>query len=136
MNEYADEEADLLELRTVMSERDALSAEVERLKGLLAETDVSEFRALEGDNERLRAEVERLKALDPRILRCAFCDEEYPPGTPATQHEALTAHVMRCGKHPLRAKLAKAEKALEHYENCDDNCVAVVALAAIREEKP
>ena len=41
---------------------------------------------------------------DQRILRCAFCDAEYPPGTPATQHEALTEHVKVCEKHPLRAQ--------------------------------
>lgn len=40
-------------------------------------------------------------------LRCAFCDEVYPPGTPATQHESLTAHVRVCEKHPLRADLAR-----------------------------
>lgn len=38
---------------------------------------------------------------DERILRCAFCQEEYPPGTPPTQDEALTAHVMVCESHPL-----------------------------------
>lgn len=37
-----------------------------------------------------------------QVLRCAFCDAKYPPGTPATQHEALTAHVKLCPKHPMR----------------------------------
>lgn len=40
---------------------------------------------------------------DQRILRCAFCDAKYPPDTPPTQHEALTAHVAVCPKHPMRA---------------------------------
>lgn len=35
------------------------------------------------------------------VLTCAFCGEEYPTGTPATQHEALTAHVYACKVHPL-----------------------------------
>lgn len=37
-----------------------------------------------------------------RVIHCAFCDEEYPEGTPATQHEALTAHVKVCPAHPMR----------------------------------
>jgi len=42
---------------------------------------------------------------EQRILRCAFCDAEYPPDTPPTQHAALTAHVMQCPSHPLRAEI-------------------------------
>src|SRR5436190_18717944 len=37
-----------------------------------------------------------------RVLRCAFCAAEYPPATPPTQDEALTAHVKVCAKHPMR----------------------------------
>jgi len=66
---------------------------------------------------------------DRRVLRCAFCDAEYPDGTPATQHEALTAHVMECERHPLaeekralveaaRPVLDRGEKILEG-EDCD-----------------
>lgn len=40
--------------------------------------------------------------VEGRVLRCAFCGEAYPPGTPPTQHETLTAHVMVCAQHPLR----------------------------------
>lgn len=41
-----------------------------------------------------------------RVLTCAFCGQEYAHGTPPTQHEALTAHVLACEKHPLRQQLA------------------------------
>lgn len=49
---------------------------------------------------------------DQRILRCAFCDHEYPPDTPPTQHEALTAHVMECPKHPLKVKINQLQSVL------------------------
>jgi hypothetical protein len=39
---------------------------------------------------------------DGLVLRCAFCGEAYPEGTPATKHDALTAHVLACPKHPMR----------------------------------
>ena len=45
-----------------------------------------------------------------RILTCAFCGHDYAEGTPVTRHESLTAHVMECKEHPLRAKLDAAEK--------------------------
>ena len=35
-------------------------------------------------------------------LTCAFCGQEYPPGTPPTQHGALAAHVRVCSEHPMR----------------------------------
>jgi hypothetical protein len=35
------------------------------------------------------------------LLTCAFCGHSYPPGTPPTQHAALTAHVEVCDKHPM-----------------------------------
>ena len=44
-------------------------------------------------------------------LTCAFCGSEYPRGTPPSQHEALTAHVLVCEKHPLRSRLAIAVQA-------------------------
>ena len=40
-------------------------------------------------------------------LTCAFCGEAFPPGTPASQHEALTSHVGKCEKHPMRKAEAR-----------------------------
>ncbi len=59
---------------------------------------------------------------DNRILRCAFCNAEYPPGTPPTQHNTLTAHVRVCEKHPMREvehQLATAKLAVENLGKCE-----------------
>ena len=40
-------------------------------------------------------------------VRCAFCGEAYPPGTPPSQHQRLTEHIRRCPAHPVRADLCK-----------------------------
>lgn len=63
-----------------------------------AERERDEARALA---EKACAQHNELLA-QTRILTCAFCGETYPPGTPPTQHEALTAHVKACVKHPMR----------------------------------
>jgi hypothetical protein len=47
-----------------------------------------------------------------RTLTCAFCGQAYPPGTPGSQHELLTAHVAKCEKHPMRAVEARLAKAM------------------------
>ena len=43
------------------------------------------------------------------VLRCAFCNAEYPAGVPPTQHEALTAHVKECPRHPMRGVEAERD---------------------------
>jgi NTP pyrophosphatase (non-canonical NTP hydrolase) len=53
----------------------------------------------------LRARVEELER--GRSLTCAFCGAIYPPGTPTSQHELLTAHVKKCEKHPLNQRIAE-----------------------------
>jgi hypothetical protein len=53
---------------------------------------------------------------EQRVLRCAFCDEKYPDGTPATQHELLTAHVKICPKHPMRVVEAERDALLAQLE--------------------
>ena len=52
--------------------------------------------------ERGREHETRRIAETERVLTCAFCGEAYPPGTPESNHEALTAHVKICSKHPMR----------------------------------
>lgn len=44
-----------------------------------------------------------------RVLTCVYCGHEYPPGTPASNHEALTAHIQVCEKHPMFALKQEAE---------------------------
>lgn len=36
-----------------------------------------------------------------RVLTCAFCGLTYPEGTPTHKHEALTAHIRECPRHPV-----------------------------------
>lgn len=64
---------------------------------------------------RLRAERDALlrEIAAGRILRCAYCGKEYPPGTPTSQDEALTAHIRKCDKHPMRALEADRDRLLE-----------------------
>ena len=52
-------------------------------------------------DEELDALRKKLVTEDSRVLRCAFCGEAYPSGTPVSQHELLTAHVWQCTHHPL-----------------------------------
>src|SRR5689334_9386794 len=44
-----------------------------------------------------------------QTLTCIACGHEYPPGTPASQHEALLAHIRVCAKHPMREVEAKLD---------------------------
>ena len=56
-------------------------------------------------NETLREAVERLNGLltagPDKVLRCAFCGEAYPDGTPMHKHDALIEHIRVCTVHPL-----------------------------------
>jgi hypothetical protein len=56
------------------------------------------LRRLTEDNRLLR---EQLTAGDTKVLRCAFCGEPYPEGTPTHKHEALAAHIKVCKVHPV-----------------------------------
>lgn len=55
-----------------------------------------------------RTELERLRAErvaiqnDERSLTCVCCGHLYPPGTPTSNHHALTEHIRRCSKHPMK----------------------------------
>lgn len=61
----------------------------------------AELARVRADRNEARDWVRRLTA-SQRLLTCAFCGEAYPPGTPESNHEALTAHVRVCAKHPMR----------------------------------
>lgn len=36
-----------------------------------------------------------------RVLTCVYCGHQYPDGTPAAKHAALTEHIQKCEKHPM-----------------------------------
>lgn len=44
------------------------------------------------------------------ILTCAYCGHAYPPGTPASQHALLSAHIAECQKHPMRAVVQERDR--------------------------
>lgn len=79
----------------------ALIARIDALKAELAEARAFAVEAGRKYNNLL---------VDQRILTCAFCGEAYPSGTPPTQHDALTVHIMKCEKHPLRGVIAERDR--------------------------
>lgn len=95
--------------------------DAERLKSMQLAAGL-DFRTRERDDARRFGEeaATRYNALlsdsQKYTLTCAFCGHEYPPGTPPTQHEALTAHVHACEKHPLRAELDARERRIAELE--------------------
>ena len=105
---------------TVVEERNRLRSELRAARQDLdvAESRKSEaFRVLKNERDEARDWVRRLTA-ESRELTCAFCGVAYPPGTPASNHEALTAHVRICDRHPLRADLADAHKQVATLKAC------------------
>ncbi len=55
---------------------------------------------------RTRQEIEQVIAdtyqRETQVLTCAYCGHAYPPGTPASQADQLSAHIRVCEKHPMR----------------------------------
>lgn len=39
---------------------------------------------------------------EDRTLTCVYCGQAYPPGTPTHGAPVLTAHVVKCPKHPMK----------------------------------
>jgi hypothetical protein len=39
---------------------------------------------------------------EDKVVRCAFCGEAYPEGTPTSKHDNLVAHIKVCQLHPMR----------------------------------
>jgi hypothetical protein len=46
--------------------------------------------------------LELRDSCDRGQLTCEFCGQEYPPGGPEANDDALTDHVMVCVEHPMR----------------------------------
>jgi hypothetical protein len=64
---------------------------------------------LEAVNAELRAQ---LTAGPGKALRCAFCGECYPAGTPDFKHASLEAHIRVCTSHPIGIENRELIKAL------------------------
>ena len=60
---------------------------------------------------------------DDKIVTCVYCGREYPPGTPASQHELLTAHIRVCEKHPMREKEELIASALKVIRDATDGAL-------------
>lgn len=61
---------------------------------------------LEQERDEAREWVRKMHA-ERQVLTCVYCGHSYPPGTPASGSDALTAHIKVCEKHPLRAAEAR-----------------------------
>ncbi len=51
-------------------------------------------------------------------LVCCFCGQAYPPGTPDSQHDLLTAHIRVCTKHPMRAVETENAQLIRYLKAC------------------
>lgn len=58
-----------------------------------------------------RAKLAELTAGADKLLRCAFCGQPYPEGTPDHKHERLAAHVRVCEAHPIGRELRELKAA-------------------------
>ena len=88
--------------------------EVEQLRRAIADLEAADATATEvtvsvrdlrtvlDQRDEARDWVRRLTRTE-RVLTCAFCGAAYPPGTPASNSLQLTAHVLVCERHPMRA---------------------------------
>ena len=69
-----------------------------------------------------RVELERLRAErvaiqnDSQTLTCVYCGHQYPPGTPPSNHHALTQHIRHCSKHPMKAAFDLITRVKAHLE--------------------
>ena len=88
-----------LRVMSAEKERDTLRADVAALR--------AEVVRLTKERDEARQCGERLyyqySQATGKVVTCAFCGHQYADGAPTSQHERLTAHVLVCEKHPLRA---------------------------------
>lgn len=78
------------------------------------------FYGLEGSRDGLAQRIADAHHRATQSTVCAFCGQAYPPGTPQTQHELLSAHIRVCTKHPMReveAKLATIQALCQEGED-------------------
>jgi hypothetical protein len=110
-HERSDEERALDRLRVEVRR---LTAEVDRLRQEnVNDRGMHEAQLANATHERDEArEWVRRLTQERRVLTCAFCGAEYPPGTPESNHAALTAHVRVCPKHPMREVERERDAAL------------------------
>jgi hypothetical protein len=96
---------------------------------------VAEIDRLTAERDEAREWVRRLTESTAE-LRCAFCGQVYPPGTPASNHEALTAHIKVCPKHPMRALESECERLRAGPLDVGDRQAVALALSELTEARP
>jgi hypothetical protein len=69
------------------------------------------------EREEARDWVRRMHR-ETQVLTCVYCGKSYPPRTPASGSEALTAHIKVCPKHPLAQATVRAESAERQLSEC------------------
>ncbi len=70
--------------------------------------------------------IEELGAED-KVLRCAFCGQEYPEGTPTHKHQSLADHIRVCPEHPIGIENRKLKQILR--------CIAAINPRDINESE-
>lgn len=65
------------------------------------------------------AVIGRLTAGADKVLRCAFCGEPYPEGTPTHKHDALAAHIRGCAVHPVGVENRELRAVLQQIADMD-----------------
>jgi hypothetical protein len=84
--------------------------------------------SLRQERDEARDWVARLQK-QTQTLTCVYCGEEYPPGTPAHGAPVLTAHILKCEKHPMR----KVRSALAQLVGADGKQELETMELAIRQ---
>lgn len=51
------------------------------------------------------------------VVTCAFCAMSYSDGTVTARHDALTMHVLKCERHPMRLVEAKLKRLADASKN-------------------
>jgi hypothetical protein len=67
---------------------------------------------LESDEQMRRVHQER-----QQILTCVYCGQEYPPGTPRSNHQLLTEHVRHCPQHPMKKAFDLLDAVQAHLQH-------------------
>lgn len=94
----------------------------------------AEVLRLTRERDEAREWVRRLTA-QTRVLTCAFCGDEYPPGTPESNDAALLAHVKIWPKHPMR-EVEKELSLLRALGDSDKRHALEKAIRAITVDAP
>lgn len=75
------------------------------------------IRTLTAKRDEARAQ---LAAGPDKVLRCAFCAQPYPDGTPEAKSQILADHIRVCEVHPVGRENRELRERLRQAEACQD----------------